>query len=80
MTDETVDRDDQGEPVMTIEVRGHVHSLEAVGGGVTRVAVTLQLEASRLTCSPHQVTFQATPEEIASYKIGMTVIVQVRPA
>lgn len=64
---------------MTIEVRGHVHSLEAVGGGISYVAVTLQLESNRLASPPHQVTFQAKPEEIAEYKVGMSVIVQVRP-
>ena len=65
---------------MTIQVQGHVHALEAVGGGISQIAVTLQLEANRIVAPPHQVTFTATPDEIAHYKIGMPVLVQVRPA
>jgi histone H3/H4 len=65
---------------MTIEAKGHVHAIEAVGGGITEVAVTLCLEASRLAEHPHRITIRAKPTEIDSYKVGMAVIVQVRPA
>ena len=64
---------------MTIECRGHVHALEAIGGGQTEIAVTLCLEANRLPEHPHRLTVRAKPEEVASYKVGMPVIVQVRP-
>lgn len=63
---------------MTIEVKGHVHSIEAIGGGAIEVAVTLHLESNRVD-HPHRVTIRAKPEEIDSYKVGMAVILQVRP-
>lgn len=64
---------------MTIEAKGHVHSIEAVGGGITEVAVTLHLESSRVD-HPHRMTIRAKPAEIDSYKVGMAIILQVRPA
>lgn len=63
---------------MTIEVKGHVHSLEFVGAN--EVSVTLHLESSRLAAHPHQVAIRAKPAEIEAYKVGMPVVVMVRPA
>jgi len=65
---------------MTIEVKGHIHSLVAIGGGSEVVDVTLHLESSRLPNEPHQVTIRAKPGEIDVYRVGMPIIVQVRPA
>jgi len=63
---------------MTIEVKGHVHSLEFCGSLETKV--TLHLESSRLAEHPHQVTIRAKPTEIESYRVGMPVVVMIRPA
>ena len=65
---------------MTIEVKGHVYSLAIGGGGAGEVTVTLQLEASRLPGDPPRVSLYAKEGEVSGYKVGMPVIVQVRPA
>ena len=65
---------------MTIEIKGHVHSLEVGGGQAGEVTVTLQLEASRLPGDPHRVKLYAKETEVSAYKVGMPVIVLVRPA
>lgn len=70
---------------MTIEVHGHIHALEnghavhVLGEMHGGVGVVLHLEASR-TESPHRILIRASAEEVDSYRVGMPVIVQIRPA
>lgn len=63
---------------MTIEARGHVHAIEFVG--VSQRELVLTLEASRLPNHPHRVTISAEQAEIDSYNVGMSVVIQIRPA
>lgn len=65
---------------MTIEVFGHVKSLEFHGVG--KVLVDVQIEASRMLGKPGTapvVQFIATAAEVAEYKPGMGICIQVRP-
>ena len=62
---------------MTIECRGHVHSLRLVGHD--RVAITFTLEASRLDAHPHQVEVMASRAEAEGYLPGMSIYALIRP-
>ena len=62
---------------MTIEVQGHVHSLEFVG--MTEIEVTVQLDSNRAAHSPHRLKLRVKPAEIDMYRIGMAIMLQIRP-
>lgn len=66
---------------MTIEVFGHVQSLEH--RGVDKVLVRIQVEASRMDAGPNAkaptITVVASPAEVDSYRPGMAIHIQIRP-
>ena len=62
---------------MTVECQGHVMSLTHGGNKWDDVTVEIQLEQSRCTLP---IKIYAKANEVAMYRPGMPVIMQLRPA
>lgn len=65
---------------MTIDVYGHVQSLDHAGAG--HVLVRIQVEASRMPCRaqghPPVMEIYASSDEVAEYRPGAQVHIQIR--
>lgn len=62
---------------MTIEFDGHVHSMSMTATAPLDVSIELRVEGIR---SIPNITVNASHAEVAHYKVGMPVKIQIRPA
>lgn len=60
---------------MTIEFDGHVHAI-SLGASDFDVSIELRVEGIR---SLNNITVNASHAEVAHYKVGMPVKIQIRP-